>query len=353
MPESLVLDWLNENEYRAYPLRTGLHREMTVVGKGVISTGPFNAVVGGYLINGGTDIAGNKTQFLTQVAPGDVLLVDGHRAAIIIPASITDFSDTTLYVATDLSGFLSPTQYTYSIIKKSFSSDPANVANFSLEGILLDANLVYNSVADETRAGQLLSITPASGDLVLTVYGQPAFVVPSYLSASYPYYARNAAGSLLVVGQSAKNIATPLSFSSNMYFEPSVVTIMDGDWRGVTSLTFNGETPLAGDLIFEEGYQLGLQINPAKNSLKISAGRGFGQPIGCDRIYSTTPADCDELISYVSNVAPRGNLDSVDLIPGTNISIYPDPDRHRIYVGLNFEKPDICVAAPQRPVTPV
>ena len=356
MPASLVLEWLNENEYRAYPLRNSLGKDLLVRGQGVISSGGYSAAFGGYRINGGPDVEGQRTSFLSQLSPGDQLEVLGQRSAVLKTGRETDMTDTTLYVDTiDVSTALGSSSHSYYIVKKTVSADSTNSVDFTMEGLFLDANLIYNTTPGSyADIGKLTSVAPSGSDLLITVYEQPVFTIPGYVAATYPYYARNSAGSLLVVGKAATHVTTPLLFSSSVQFESSVVTVMDGAWRGVTSLSFNGETPLVGRVSFVEGYQLGLIATPAKSSLKISAGRGYGLPIGCSKIFGeAATADCAELISYISSAAPRANFGNLDLIGGRYISIFPDPDRHRIYVGLTFSGADICVAPPARPPTPI
>lgn len=352
MPQSLVIDWLNENELRSYPLRFARNREVSVVGLGVVSFGAFDSSIGGYLLNGGKNSLGEGTEFLTQVNPGDLICIQGYCQEVMSPTRPADMSNTSLYLKQAFA--LPPSSYAYTITKRNFSSDTAATVNFNFEAILLDANLVYNALPTVlSEIGQLQAIYPTGNSLHIEVGGLSVFVVPDYLTATYPYYARNAEGSLLVIGTAAKAVRTRWTFT-NQYFENSTITQMDGEWRGVASLSFNAVSPLTGEVNCLEGYQIGLAANVAMNTLKIAAGRGYGKPIGCDRIFGeAAPDECPLIVSYINSTFARTDFGTLDLIAGSHIAIYPDPDRHRIYVGLTFGEEDICRTLPARPVTQI
>jgi hypothetical protein len=352
MAQSLIVEWLNENEFRSYPLRFARSREVKVAGLGTVSLGGFNASVGGYLLNGGKDAQGVSTQFLTQVGVGDLIGIQGSYSEVILPPRPSDMTDSTLYVKQAFP--FSSSSYSYSITKRNFSGDALAEANFNFEGVLLDANLVYHTLPEEPQlVGKLLAIYPEGSSLRVSVGGQALFTIPDYTTATYPYYVRNADGSLLVLGNSAKWVKSRWDFVEQ-YFEPSTVTQLDGAWHGVTSLSFNSDTPLTGVIDCLDGYQLSLAVNEATNALKITAGRGQGKPIGCDRIFGEdAPADCGAILSFINSAFARTDFGAVNLLPGNRIAVYPDPDRHRIYVGLTFGTEDICKTLPARPVTQI
>lgn len=352
MAQSLTVEWLNENELRSYPLRFARNREVSVAGLGVVSPGAYNAQAGGYLLNGGQNDQGVSTEFMSQVNPGDFICAQGSCSEVMTPIRPSDISDTTLYLKLPLA--LPASSYAYSILKRNFSGDLGNSVNFNFEAVLLDANLVYNTLpVDPQQLGQLQAIYPDGSALKIQVGGQALFTVPNYLSATYPYYSRNDDGSLLVLSAAAKWVKTRWEFTSQ-YFEFSTITQMDGAWRGVSSLTFNDSAPLTGYIECLEGYQLALAVNAATNALKITAGKGYGKPIGCDRIFGdAVPADCPLILSYINSAFARTDFGAVNLLAGNHIAIYPDPDRHRIYVGLTFGEEDICETLPARPVTQI
>lgn len=356
MSQSLTVEWLNENEYRAYPLRFLRNREVLIVGRGRISPGAYDATVGGYLMNGVADTSVSPAvlpAFRDQISPGDLLQINGTRGAVLFPADERLFTQTSLYASTT---WFPSSRYQYLIVKQNFSPDTDNTADVNFEGFLLDANLIYNTTPmDMSVYGKLLQAYPLGSSLVIEVGGQALFTIPNYLAEEtvYPHYVRNTDGSLLVIGATAKAIVTPWSFV-NCFFEPSVITRMDRAWRGVTSLTFNGSSPVDGDVKFTEGYQVGLSALTASNTLKITAGKGLGKPIGCDRIFGDdVPADCSSLLSFINGAYARTDFGELDLIAGSHIAIYPDPDRHRIYIGLTFNEDDICKTLPSRPVSQI
>lgn len=352
MAQSLTLDWLNENEYRSYPLRLIRGREVMVTGLGRMSPGAYNASIGGYLMNGVRD-GSTDPAFRGQINVGDQIQINGTRATVLKPDSESSFSQNSLYTSAT---WTPPENYQYFIVKKNFSADSTNTVDPSFEGLLLDANLVYPEVPqDVSRYGHLISAYPSGDDLVLEVYGQGLFVVQDYqdVNTVYPYYTRNAEGSLLVVSSVAKAVVSQWTFT-NCFFEHSTITRLDGAWKGVTSLSFNGAAPLDGYIEFLEGYQVDLTPNLVTNTLRITASRSAGKPIGCERIFDDViPDDCDSLLAYINGAFTRTDFGELNLVPGNHIAIYPDPDRHRIYVGLTFNEDDVCVSVPARPVSQI
>lgn len=294
-----------------------------------------------YMLNG------SGTQFLSQIAPGDLLEFGGVRVSVVDTPLATN---TAVYLAADPG--VGPEKFTYGIVKLSKALDLDNTRDFSMDGLILDANLVYReTVPTEADLGRLVSVTVVGADLVISVHGQSLFTVINYQSASYPYYVRNTDGSLLVIGKTAKAVTTTLTFL-NQLFESSVISILNGPLKGVDSLSFNSSTPLIGEILFEEGYQVNLAPTKVTNSLKITAGKGYGLPIGCDRLFEdSVPANCGQLITYINSCEVGEDFGDFKLKAGEHVVIYPDPDRHRIYVGLQFDKVDICQPQPSRPVT--
>lgn len=351
MAQSLTIDWLNENEFRSYPLKLARNREVLVTGFGRISPGAYDSNIGGYLINGLTDTNISPqvaTRFLDQISPGDQIQVEYSRATVLTTALM---SNNTLYTS---GTWNPPASYEYLILKKNFSPDSNNDVDVNFDGILLDANLVYVTVPEDSSLyGKLISLTPSGNNLTIQVGGQSDFVVTNYATATYPYYSRNTEGSLLVVGKSATAVLTKWLFN-NCYFEPSTITKMDRAWRGVTSLSFNGSTPLTGYIEFYEGYQVGLTPNELARTLKITVAKNVGTPIGCERIFGEdVPDDCGSLLSYINGAYARTDFGEVNLLAGNHVAIYPDPDRHRIYIGLTFNETDVCTAVPPRPVAQI
>ena len=353
MSQSVPLEWLNENEFRSYPLRLIPGKEVIIEGIGLVSFGVNSSGV--YVINGlpGTD-------FLSQIAVGDKILTTfslNSTDYVAEEVGVIGLEPTTIQIDTNLvADFSGQTdRRPFWIVKKNSSLDSENEkVNLSLDAIILDANLVYvQTPADISLVGQLQSVEISGPDLVVRVYGQPDFLITDYKNTVYPYYSRNPAGSLLVFGQAAKNVYRKITFA-NQFFESSVITLLDGAWHGVSSLAFNTLPALTGDIEFTEGYQLGLDVIQPSNTLKVSAGSQYGLPLGCARIYGPSiEDDCASIVSYISGASVRGNLADFSLTAGTHISIYPDKENHRIYVGLNFNASDVCQSLPAKPVTQI
>ena len=142
MAQSLTIDWLNENEYRSYPLRFMRGRELLVTGLGRISPGGYVTAAGAYLMNGVTDTTVSpsvKPVFSDQVHVGDQIEIEGVRATVVTPSNGPAITEVSMYT----SGTWSPPQsYKYYVVKKNFSPDPDNKVDHNYEGLFLDANLV-------------------------------------------------------------------------------------------------------------------------------------------------------------------------------------------------------------------
>lgn len=343
MAEYQVLDWLNENQYRAYPLRHTPNKEVRIEGAGVVALND-NTQDGYHIIDG------VKTDFLNQFCIGDTLVIpiDGQQ---FISEVVRVLSPAKLLVRDSHNSSLSHSYQTYIIIKQSNSLDSIsslaeNKSRLNLDAILLDANLVF---LGNPAIVYLQQITVFGNDLLITVSNQLVFTVSNYSTAQYPFYARNETGSLLVIGEAAKFISTDLFFQ-NQIFEPSTCNFITTPWLGVSSVSFTGSTALTGAIELLEGYQTAVTtVEP--ETISVKAGKEYGKPIGCDVLFADhISADCGTIVSSINSMALPSNMSDFQLTPGSNVAIYNDPDNHKVYIGLNFSKGDVCKTLPPRPV---
>lgn len=242
--------------------------------------------------------------------------------------------------------FLNENQYRAYPLKN--SGTRAFQTSLLLDTIILDANLIYHGNSPGNAVVNFTSITLSGGNATVYLAQVGTFVVPSYQTAVYPYYCRISNGSLLVFGQDLALVNTNVSFS-DVEFEPSVVVAFDSVWSGVTSLSFNG-TQVAADVItFEAGFQFKIEASEITDVITFRAGLNYGTPIGCETYFPGVAKDCGSIISFINGVGVSNNGASLSLTGGSNIAIYNDAENHRVYVGLNFQVPDVCTSSNNRP----
>jgi len=220
-----------------------------------------------------------------------------------------------------------------------------NSAGSALDNVILDAAIFYDGETIHNIV-YLTEIEVSGNDRIIKITGQPNFTAASVATATYPLYIRNSKKSLLVIGSGIKDIAETTVYE-NVRFEGSVCYFFTKPWRGVSSLGFNNATPLTGEIVFEEGYQFGIDVTGSV--IELDANRNKGEPIGCTKFFNSIPDDCSSIISFMNGVGVVNQGDNFQLVAGPNISIFNDPENHRIYIGLNFEKDDVCETPLPRP----
>lgn len=217
----------------------------------------------------------------------------------------------------------------------------ANSGYVIQNGLLLDLKLVYTAIQTNIR---LLSITKDNSSAVFLFTGGVSFNVALPLAARY----HRVGSSLLVVGEVVADIPNGTHTFSQAAVDPQCITQLYGKWRGVTSLTFGGNTPLTGEVELLEGLQTKV-VSLSSSSLAIGASNLYGTPLACDS-FSDAPADCSTIISNISGIFPDGN-NVFYLLAGDGMVVYDDPDNHRIYVGFAFTSADdVCKPIQPNPI---
>jgi hypothetical protein len=362
-----VLEWLDENRRRMYPLRPSSEVRVALKGTGEILFSPGPPAVtsrhpGGWLVSGGRElgIPGTQdfragTRFVTEVEAGDLLLLDATPPATFLQEFTLEVREVVNEQqlvalpdpATLVRGSRGP--FRFRVLRRRLLQDQGR-DGFDLEGLLLDACLLHLE-PPQADVATLRSVgLDGAGTLTIEVSDQEPFVLVNATDpAVYPAYVRNARNSLLVVGETARRLAFPLAPQSAV-FEPSVVHRLDGAWRGVTSLQFDDHAPLTGEVVVRSGWQVGLQAVPAARTLVVSAGRRHGQPLPCGPVLEDVPDDCGTAVATLNGARPSSNLGDLTLEGVGQVVVVPDPDNHRVFLGLNFGATDACTPPPPQPV---
>jgi len=208
------------------------------------------------------------------------------------------------------------------------------VGAFTLtDGVILDASLIGGG------SFSLVSIVSDANNVTFTITGSLSFVVSK--TAVFPYYSRLTTGQLLVIGSKAAQIPIGTYNFSTVTFVPSVCHDFSGLWLGVNSIAFPGHVAFTGDVRLTTGYQFDVGISG--QVLNLAAGSIYGEPIVCQK-FTSNPADCDSIISYINGVAPSAK--TINMISGYGTVVYNDPDNSRIFVGLSFNPEDVCKTIP-------
>ena len=221
-----------------------------------------------------------------------------------------------------------------------------------LKKLILDANFVYTEALPAIIS--LTGIEATTTDLIISV-GTKQFTLenpPSELTA-YPAYLYNQDGSLLVIGIEAYKLFTAMltgeTYTPVAAFEPSVATEISGLTAGVNSVSFADEAITAGDITLNNGYQTGIQF--IGQVIQLTVGRNFGQVLDCTRFFEDEEDDCDSVISNINGATPKVSGGSIYLVAGPHVKIFDDPERARIYIGLDFGDNSTCVI-PSLPPAP-
>lgn len=238
----------------------------------------------------------------------------------------------------------------------------AGTMPLALDGVLLDACLIFEGAAVTGAPIHLTSLVVSGQTVTFNVTDQAPFVLTNRVSTVvvangvsltvltvYPHYLRNATNSLLVIGEAVKEAVT--SSPLNARFEDSLCHLLNAPWQGVSSFSA-GAGAVSGAAVWTEGAQFGLVGDAAKSSVELKADRNAGTPLGCASHFGVAQP-CDSVIAWLNGVGVPVQLGDLKLIAGDNVAIFEDPENHRIYIGLNFKKTDVCPVIRTHPRSPV
>jgi hypothetical protein len=301
-----VLDWLNENELRAFPLLDSSSKVVTV--EGASWSIPDNFILDLQLV-------------ITSSA-----LVDQNNQAVPVVLSK-----------------LAKTQTAN--VKVSFALGSQEITEFTLSEPATQNYPVYVRNSD----GNLIVFGPGALDF-LALTSQPIELATSI--PVEPSTCTQFNGAWLGVS----------SFRTSPE-KVSLDSLLGGPYRVYEpSLPLeNVSTPsiLQGDVNFLEGYNCRVKINNSRIDLEI--GSSYGLRMNCTTSFIAEEyLDCDDIVSFINGIPPDSS-GSFRLTAGSNISItkgtsvssdFYDPmsstnheeasNAHTLFVGLNFQATDIC-----------
>lgn len=297
-----VLDWLNENELRAYPLLDGVSRNITLPGS--VYTLPDNCLL---------DL---------QLRPALPLSTGSS-----IPAPV----------------YLKNILYTYNTsVSFQFGTSTTTIATFVLSTPTSDfPRYIRNS------DGNLLVLGAGALELLEKLDSVYADSQPSVTLATVFYVEPSTCvpfeGAWLGVnslGGSPEKATESGTYAPTLPLEDKIST-----------------TRLEGDVKLLEGYNF--RVNTSSGAIDLEIGKRYGLRMNCTTSFLPEECrDCDELVSYINGVPPdaSGNF---RLTAGSNISITSgetvaetfnddvagetEPaNPHTIFVGLSFQSSALC-----------
>jgi hypothetical protein len=301
-----VLDWLNENELRAFPLLDSVSKLVTIAGASWSI--PENFILDLQLIVKTRDLVDENNYSvpvvlskLTRTSTADIKV-----AFALSSQEITEFTINT------------PTEQNYPLYLR--NSD-GNLAVFGL-GVLDFLNTTTLPIV-------LLTSIPVEPSTCTQFNG-------AWLGVS-----------------SLRTAPEKVSLNS----------LLGGEYRMYEPIlpleNIISPTILNGDVTFLEGYNFRVKINNSLIDLEI--GSNYGLRMNCTTSFIPEEyLDCDDIVSYINGVPPdsSGNFrltagSNVSITRGTSVPVdFYDPassvnheetsNEHTLFVGLNFQATDIC-----------
>ena len=294
-----VLDWLNENELRAYPLLDSYDKVVTI----------------------------NQS----NVTIPDNLLLD---LQIISTVSLEDNAGTPIPV------YLKYLKYNATVLSLAFGTSAESIAVFEIPspGTATFPLYVRNPDGNLAVFGDgvnsfLASIGSNNFETFTDIYVEPSTVMQFN-------------GAWLGVN---KIVVSPEKISKNALevgearsYEPALPV-----------LDMPQQTEMTGDIKFLEGYNF--KVDASQGVIDLEIGTAFGLKMNCATSFLPEEyLDCGELVSYINGIPPDA-LGNFKLNAGTNISIisgntldtFTDPltesaNAHTLFVGLTFKSTDLC-----------
>lgn len=208
--------------------------------------------------------------------------------------------------------------------------------------LLLDAVFVYTAHPGNSYLTNIYCL----GDIVTFTF-TGGLVFTASKADPYPQYLRNSDGSLLVVGEGLEDVPAGSHNFTTLGVENSLIYEFGGAWLGVSSLTFDPNDPLIGDIRLYEGFNFLVKTSPTILSLGVDG--LYGLQMSCEH-FGEVDNDCDDIISWINGVGPDGD-DELKIVAGDGVVVWDDPEHYRIYVGFQFNSvADVCKDIPPHPL---
>jgi hypothetical protein len=314
-----VLDWLNENELRAYPLLDDSPKLLT------IGNTPWNLP--------------------------DTLLLD-------LQLKIQNFSANTT-ITVDGSTVVVPRVIVLRYIK--LTSDNVFEASF---GTIIDNAFVEIekfTIASPSTASFPVYVRTPRGNLAVFGSGVSSFIA-------------NTAVNTAIVANIPVEPATCVQFNdawlgvSSIAIDPEKVTNINNKEPQMPLRPVTAFSQLVGDIDFLAGYNF--RVNISNNLIDLEIGESYGLLMTCDTHFIAEEyRDCHELVSYINGVPPDANGtfklvagDNISIISGQSLGEFSDnirenqtPEQHEIanlhtlFVGLTFAVDELCAPINVKP----
>lgn len=296
-----VLDWLNENELRAYPFIEEGARMLTY---------------------GESDwlLPDNFLLDLQLVAKTFELVENNGRTIPVFLKKIKYTQGGALEIS------FGTTTQTIEV----FVVENATTLNYPLYSRTAQGNL---AVFGEGISALLAFFNLASFEVFLTLYVEPSTCLQF----------NNAWLGVQSIS------ATPEKVSKNT-LDVGVARSYEPD---LPILAMPQVTKLTGDVKLLEGYNC--RINIANDLIDLEIGSSFGLNMNCSTSFLPSEyLDCGELVSYINGVSPdvSGNFkinqgSNIAIVSGNTIDAFSDPltessNAHTLFVGLTFQATDLC-----------
>lgn len=303
-----VLDWLNENERRSYPLLDSVSKVIVVSDNE--QTLPDNFILDLQICGMGTDLA----------EP------DGRNIPV----------------------YLKKIKYTAGELEIAFGTTSTELAVFTL-GLSTASFPTYLRTSD----GNLVVLGVGVVEF-WELCGRTSFEAQVYLPvepATVSQFDKAWLGvhSIATAPEKVSKNATDVGIARS--YEPLLPLI-----------PMSMSTQLTGNVKFLEGYNYRLDLSQGDVGMEV--GSGFGLRQSCqDSFILPEYLDCGELVSYINGIPPdaSGNFNlvagsNIEITAGTVIDTFLDDltetaNTHTLFVGLTFQSTDLCAPVNIIPAT--
>lgn len=294
-----VLDWLNENELRAYPLLDSYDKLVTL---------------------------GQNTVVLPDNFILDLQLIATH--SLVNPAGET------------VPVYLKSLKYSEPQLDITFGTTDTTTTVFTIPSTVSAVFPLYVRNADGN-----LAVFGAGVNYFLSFCGSTDFEVFTDIYVE-PSTVTQFNDAWLGVN---KLTVSPEKISKNAFevgaahsYEPALPL-----------LDMPEQTELQGDIKFLEGYNF--RVDTSTGQINLEIGYNFGLKMNCTTSFIPPEyLDCGELVSYINGVPPDadGNFKlnpgtNIDIVSGNTLDLFKDPltetaNTHTLFVGLTFKSTDLC-----------
>lgn len=315
-----VLDWLNENELRSYPLLDDSSKQLTV--------------------------SGNSWSL-----PDDFLLD--------LQLIIKDFSLYTTITVEEFTGVVVPRPVTLSNIKLTSQ----NTVEVTFRAVVDDAIVEVEKfvIASPNTQSYPVYIRTANGNLAVFGEGVSAFV-------SQASNAEDVTSDIPVEPSTCIQFNDAWLGVSSIQTAPEKVTEPSKLEPHLPLDAVAQPAQLTGDIDFLAGYNF--RVNISDNLIDLEIGGSYGLMMTCDTHFIHEEyRDCHKLVSYINGVPPDANGvfrllagNNIDIVAGETLGEFSDNIRndahqdqheianaHTLFVGLTFSATDLCAPINVKP----